>query len=127
MIFLSFFVLFCPILSYPFPHILNNLIHGPISFLFMFYLFLYRQYLSYFCPILSYFFGTFSRNFPIFPIFPDFSQIFRFFLMQSGVFYKYNRDHMCCIVVFLTHKKNIVFFWIFYFQDSFLKMEFGHL
>jgi hypothetical protein len=83
MIFSSYYILFRPILSYPFPRILKNLIHGPFLFLSRPYLFLYK---SYFLIQVLFFWHIFQK----FLVFPEFFQVFpsfsKFFLCSQTVF-----------------------------------------
>ena len=88
-----------------------------------------------FCPIFVHFCPIFLANFPeisgfsrIFPSFSKFFRIFPSFSYAVRRFITFLTETMC-VNVLCTYlvKKNNGIFRIFLFQDSFLKMEFGHL
>ena len=88
-----------------------------------------------FCPIFVHFCPIFLANFPeisgfsrIFPSFSKFFRIFPSFSYAVRQFITFLTETMC-VNVLCTYlvKKNNGIFRIFLFQDSFLKMEFGHL
>ena len=104
---------------------MKNLIHGPISFLSMFYLFLSRTYLSYFvlfCPIFLEHFPDFSGFFQVFPSFSKFFQVFPSF-SYAVMYFFYNitattydmKFHNCFI------KKILYFLRFFIFKILFKK------
>ena len=82
-LFFTRFVLFCPILSYPFSRILKNLIHGPFLFLSRSYWFLYR---SYFLIQVLFFWHIFQKILIFSDFFRFFPNFFKFFLC-SRVFF----------------------------------------